>query len=83
LQDLRRCLAIQSLSNAGTAEWHERENAPFANPAPFVDRDMIFLLPDTASDITVEWVGEGDARTARIYPGRKLFAKLMNGAKPG
>jgi hypothetical protein len=44
---------------------------------------MIFLLPDTASDITVEWVGEADAWTARIYPGRKLFAKLMNGAKPG
>jgi hypothetical protein len=44
---------------------------------------MIFLLPDTASDITVEWVGEADAWTARIYPGRKLFAKLMNGGKTG
>jgi hypothetical protein len=64
-------------------EWHERDNAPFANPAPFVDVDVIFLLPDPATDMTVEWEGEGDARTAGLYLRRKLFAKLMKGAKPG
>jgi hypothetical protein len=64
-------------------EWHARDNAPFANSAPFVDRDVIFLLPDSATDMTVAWEGEGDARTAAIFLGHKLFAKLMNGSKPG
>jgi hypothetical protein len=64
-------------------QWHERDNAPFANPVPFVDRDMIFLLPDSATDMTVEWDVESDAATARIYLDRELFAKLNDGSKPG
>lgn len=64
-------------------EWHERENAPFANPDPFVDRDAIFFLPASAADIAVEWDVESDAVTARLYLDQKLFAKLTSGAKPG
>jgi hypothetical protein len=47
-------------------EWHARDNARFANSAPFVDRDVIFLLPDSATDMTVEWEGEGEDRTAGL-----------------
>jgi hypothetical protein len=64
-------------------EWHGRENAPFANPAPFVDRDAVFFVPASAADMTVEWDVESDVTTARIYLDRELFAKLMDGAKPG
>src|SRR3989442_11885260 len=47
-------------------EWHERENAPFANPASFSCQSSEFRLPRSVEDISVEWIETGDVEVARI-----------------
>lgn len=64
-------------------EWHERENAPFANPASFCCQSSEFFLPGSVEDISVEWTETDDVEVARIYLFSRYFAKLVEGAKPG
>ena len=64
-------------------EWHDPRNAPFANPASFVDQNVIFSPPATIDDITIDWGEESGASTARVFLFQRLFAILMDGAKPG
>jgi hypothetical protein len=64
-------------------EWHSRENAPFANPAPFSCQNSDFGLPRSAEEFSVKWTEAGDFEVAKIYLFDRYLAKLMHGAKPG
>jgi hypothetical protein len=60
----------------------DREKAPFANPAPYVNTDE-FSLPTSASEFSIEWERQGDHCIASVFLRLKLIAKLGDGTKPG
>jgi hypothetical protein len=64
-------------------EWHDRTNAPFANPATFVDEVRCFRAPDSIEDFFVKWDEAGQSDVAEIYLFNECFAKLKDGAQPG
>jgi hypothetical protein len=64
-------------------EWSDREKAPFANSEAYVDSGREFRLPDTAEDISIEWLQQGAVCEARVFIYQRLAAKLVSGAKPG
>jgi hypothetical protein len=64
-------------------EWHDREGAPYANPAPFVDDREIFALPRSGDDFSVEWKREDSSYLARVHIRTTLAAVLADGHKPG
>src|SRR5437764_1361714 len=75
--------SINRCKTPAEPEWHERENAPFANPASFSCQSSEFRLPRSVEDISVEWIETGDVEVARICLFNRFFAKLVDGAKPG
>lgn len=64
-------------------EWHDREGAPYANPAPLVDDREIFTLPQSADDFSVEWTCKDGSYFAWVYIRTTLAAMLADGCKPG
>jgi hypothetical protein len=62
---------------------NRRDDAPFLNPAEFVDQDVQFALPSSAADFRVEWSLEKGQWMAAIWVGGQVLAKLMHGNKPG
>ncbi|CCE03062.1 hypothetical protein [Bradyrhizobium sp. STM 3809] len=75
------------LYNRGPApeqpEWTNREGAPYANPAAFVDEAVAFSRPSSAACLTVEWRGQGSGQIGEIFVAGVLLARLTNGSKPG
>jgi hypothetical protein len=72
-----RCLAPTE------PEWVDREKAPFANPAPYVNQKEEFPPPTSADDFSIEWECQCDHCVANVFVRMKLIAKLENGTKPG
>jgi hypothetical protein len=64
-------------------EWPDREAAPYANPAAFVDPAAELRLPISADDISVEWRKAEGIFEAWIFIHQRPVAKLVAGAKPG
>lgn len=66
-------------------EWKNPENMPFANPQAYVNSAThdAFQAVDTISDVSVDWGEESGRVKANILVRNKLFATLMEGAKPG
>ncbi|MGJ5205643.1 hypothetical protein [Bradyrhizobium sp. HKCCYLR20261] len=64
-------------------EWHDREAAPYANPAAFIDPTVKFSPPSSATSISVDWDSPGSEMSASIRVSEVLLAKLTQGSKPG
>ncbi|MGJ4906677.1 hypothetical protein ACQR10_09260 [Bradyrhizobium sp. HKCCYLRH2060] len=64
-------------------EWHDREAAPYANPAAFVDQASEFSPPSAASSISVNWDLLGSETAACVCVSEVLLAKLTKASKPG
>jgi hypothetical protein len=62
-------------------EWTDREGAPYANPLPYAKECLVFQMPESASDVRVEWLDNG-ARAKIILSG-EVAVLLEPGAKPG
>ncbi|MBS0243566.1 MAG: hypothetical protein JSS20_15425 [Proteobacteria bacterium] len=60
--------------------WADPVNAPFANPASFVDGTVPLRLPDTADDFAVVWTGEHEAA---VLIRDALVGRLAEGLRPG
>jgi hypothetical protein len=64
-------------------EWHDREGAPYPNPACLADDREIFALPQAADDFSVEWKRKEGSYFSWIYIRATLAAILADGHKPG
>ncbi|CCD94591.1 hypothetical protein BRAO375_3640051 [Bradyrhizobium sp. ORS 375] len=64
-------------------EWTDRDAAPYANPAAFVDEAVAFSPPASAACITVEWRRSEAGQIGDILVWGWVLARLMDGQKPG
>jgi hypothetical protein len=64
-------------------EWHDPNDAPFANPSDYVRSSSEFRFPNSSADIDIDWSCEDGACLARIFIQKKLVAVMKDGAKPG
>jgi hypothetical protein len=75
------------LYNRGPApiapEWHDRDAGPYANPADYVDQTIVFPLPRSPADISVEWEVRDGHYIAYVFFYQKLVAILADDFKPG
>jgi hypothetical protein len=60
-------------------EWRNRGLAPFANPVGYAVAAPLFPLPQTGSEIQVEWSGDH----ADVMVDGTLVARLAQGLRPG
>ncbi|MEH6447821.1 MAG: hypothetical protein V7765_04085 [Oleispira sp.] len=66
-------------------EWKAQGNMPFSNPKAYVNSAAhdVFQLIDNISDVKVNWGGRAGNVIADIFVRQCLFAKLVEGVKPG
>jgi len=64
-------------------EWDNLEKAPFINPVGFVKSNELFPLPNSAEDVSVDWLSNEKQQEVNIFIYHNLAAKLVKGAKPG
>jgi hypothetical protein len=64
-------------------EWTDREEAPYANAAAYIDDAVELTLPASADEILIEWDRRKDQCLAAIFVRAKLVAKVGDGTKPG
>jgi len=72
-----RCVAPEE------PEWCSMDNAPFANPAPYVADCEAFRPANSGADFSAEWVREDAGFVAKLFLRGELLAVLKEGAKPG